>query len=859
MPLKKDSATDKEDELTLDGYVSADFALSGEWSDADADSDADSDSDADDDRMTEESVAGNIFRVLDSGEILNYNQYRGLQVVDVSEPAAPAVMSRVAVFGTPKELFVAGDIAIILVDDWVNYQESTGLILDRVSGSVVMTVNLSDSLNPTPIAQQLISGRIIASQLVTGEGGQALYLAVKTPTHEMVVQSYRLDVTGQLTRIAELNMGEGFGTVTATPSVLLAAKYLGTSWDRQEIAFVDIADTGGQMAQGGMAEINGVVAEPSDMSLQGNILRVVAAKQWDGSHSRLLTFDVSDLNTPVAVDEQQFGDYEALHAVMFLENSGFFVTKDQTTTVNVFEIDGEGNATEMGGYDVSGNGDVVRPVFGGNRIVAAGLDDGELAVSLLDANVAAQNPLIAHVAMPVENLELEGEGDDCDLSVLENAVSVVSADDIQETGLVLVSCRDNREDADGVYFVRLVSFSAETMTLRGEINHHSSAKRVLKEGTDNLTTLSEETLGLFNFSNPDAPASLGYVDLAASYNNYFPLGDYGIRVRTGESVHGRRNCSAPVANDGALEVVNALEDLNSATPLARVPIASRSTVLFNGIDVAVISQEPGCNDTVLRLDFHRFEDPQSPEVVGTLSVEMPDGWWGEDPTEDRAQRDILWVGNAIVIPATKESSEVEKEYERCNIHAVDDGQERRVETEDGYRIESNEGTLYCEIDSDGNETCEGEMVVCYQTFDSEDEPIDAACDPIDPESVEVEKNCSDEKKYRYWSSFAFQIVDISNPSQPVLLDNIEMPAEHEAGTLFAKGESLLINTRIPEMVSGDDREYVRHYVTELDLSDPGAATLGTPINFPGEVLAADGEFQQNAYSLVYQLSLTGKF
>jgi len=44
---------------------------------------------------------GDIYRVFGEGLVLNLNAYRGLQVIDVSDPASPAVIGALRISGTP--------------------------------------------------------------------------------------------------------------------------------------------------------------------------------------------------------------------------------------------------------------------------------------------------------------------------------------------------------------------------------------------------------------------------------------------------------------------------------------------------------------------------------------------------------------------------------------------------------------------------------------------------------------------------------------------------------------------------------------------------------------------------------------
>src|SRR6185436_6638712 len=85
---------------------------------------------------------GNLYRVLGNGRILNLNTYRGLQVIDVSDPNAPHVEGQLPVDGWGgSELYAVGDRALVVVDGY--YDEESGNY-----ASALLSVDVSDPQNP---------------------------------------------------------------------------------------------------------------------------------------------------------------------------------------------------------------------------------------------------------------------------------------------------------------------------------------------------------------------------------------------------------------------------------------------------------------------------------------------------------------------------------------------------------------------------------------------------------------------------------------------------------------------------------------------------------------------------------------
>jgi hypothetical protein len=88
------------------------------------------------------------------------------------------------------------------------------------------------------------------------------------------------------------------------------------------------------------------------------------------------------------------------------------------------------------------------------------------------------------------------------------------------------------------------------------------------------------------------------------------------------------------------------------------------------------------------------------------------------------------------------------------------------------------------------------------------------------------------------SSFAFQIVDLSDPHSPRVGRTLAMPEEDHAYGAFAVGEDVYYRYARP--VAGD-AERVRFFVQRIGLADPSAPELTAPINVPGELVAVDGQ------------------
>jgi hypothetical protein len=114
------------------------------------------------------------------------NEFRGLQVVDVTNPDAPVLLSRAAgVLGRPEDMFIRGTTAIALVSDHIEYSACAGCPggVKHFQGSLAAFIDIANPRAVTVKALVEIAGTISDSRIV----GDALYVvsqqyAVNSPS-----------------------------------------------------------------------------------------------------------------------------------------------------------------------------------------------------------------------------------------------------------------------------------------------------------------------------------------------------------------------------------------------------------------------------------------------------------------------------------------------------------------------------------------------------------------------------------------------------------------------------------------------------------------------------------------------------
>ncbi len=860
-------------------FVSAD-ARSGEQtqgndrgeSDANNNAAAPGAGDGEEERTVEE---GDIYRTLSDGRILNLNAYRGLQIININDVSNPQIEGKVRVTGSPVELYVVGQRAFVLMNNWQGYYGSRDDIqVDSYNGGLVMAVDISDPANPRITGQALVPGWIQTSRLTRGNGKEALYVAANDWTSgesRTVVRSFAVSETGAITERTTLDLGGYVADIQATPTRLMVARY---DWNRRDgsystVSVVDISDEDGFMVEGATIPVEGYIQKKTNMDIHGDVLRVASAGWWGNTNTNHLeTFNVADLQNPTRIDHKTFGDNEDLYATLFLGNKAFFVTYRRVDPFHAFEITDEGVATEKSEYIISGWNDWFKPVFGGTRLVGIGVDDAQgsaMAVSLYDIEeLENPDPFIAREAIGNSWSWSEARWDDRAFSVLEDAVSVEGPGGVTETGLVLLPFTGwNPEQERYTAAVQIFTFSPETLTLRGIMDHGTEVRRSFRPSDEVTANLSEAEISLFDAQDPDAPAELGRLELAPNYADFFIFGDHGARLKYRNDYwygwYGNGQDNLP---PNRVEIIGLEGDPDAAAALASVEIPADARVYKAGDQLVTVrtryaENQPNNEEQRWESDIQVYDlsNPAQPREAGSLTTDaiFPDyygwrggwaedcfdcgwgGWWGGYNSGETYE-----VGDALVFPQRIYESEVVGHAESCWTSP-------RNQNENPNSYYS--GGIHCQSVDGAEPVCTGTIQLCtYEIVSQEgdegeerEEEYTYSCEEVDPASIRTEESCYDYDLYRYWTRFRLAILDLSNPDAPVVAQTLEMPEGEENTTLKASGDTLYIGYKQPVEVEGDSRSYVRYFFKTLDLSNPSSPRMSAGINVPGDLLAVEGE------------------
>lgn len=811
---------------------------------------------------------GDIYRVGPNGLILNLNAYRGLQIIDFSNPADPEIIGRVRVSGAPVEMYQVGDRVYMLINNWYGYYGNReSLRAQAYQGGLVLVADVSDPRAPRITGRAQVPGNIVSSRLTRGNGQEALFVAA-TDYDSTYVKSFSVSSAGALAAQTELELGGYVTAIQASADYLMVASF---DWSQRgagsDVSLIDISDPSGAMVFGDTVTVAGMVQNKHNMNVHGSVMRIVSGNNWSSSTNtnHVQTFDIANPNQVVPVGHETFGAGESLFATLFLGNKAFFVTYERVDPFHAFEISDAGWITERSEFIVSGWNDFFRPVMTETRLVGIGKNDENgttLAVSLYDiTDLDNPRPLLDRDEIDLTWSWSEANWDDRAFSVLEDATSVESEDGFIETGLVLLPFngwdRDSNRSASGV---QIFTFSNATITRRGVMEHDTPVRRTFMADSDeNLAgNLSEAELSFFDATDPDAPQEIGRVELAPNYSGFLVFSDYGVR-RSDDSAYWGWWRGGQIDADAKdrLEVVSLAGDVDIADAIATVEIPAGARVLkISGDRVAVVATEysdttraaPQVTTTV---ELISFADPTNPRRLGSFETDdLPPTDGGYYPAYGDVgcfncgryyggTSNLYVAGEALVVAQPISESAVEgqehveyryptqQRWENCW-----DGNGPRACT---YVSGGVQCTQLTRVDgTEEPQVCYGEFFRCTQ-----DDEGQTDCVEVDERDITVETNTSTHERRRYWYHYDLHVLDVSADA-PTVGPVVRMARTEEAVDVLAVDDSLYVTHKRPHRVEGDARPYVRYFFREIGLANAQRPNVSADVNIPGTLVSVDG-------------------
>jgi hypothetical protein len=445
-----------------------------------------------------------------------FNQYRGLQVIDITAPDNAKVRGTLELPASGEQMYLADSNHVILLAN-----AGCGYGADQ---SQIFVVSVSNGV-PVLLTSLPIGGLVLDSRMV----GTALYVASQNyrpvsgttnETWEWGTSVTSLDLASpEKPAIRSTLWYAGYGNVVnATDTYLFVATEDPTNWWQSLVQIIDITSPDGTMAPVSSIRTAGRVPDKFKLNYTNAVFTSIS-ENWEwasgtGPITKLETFYLPDPRSmgPGGISklgELELGSGEQLHATRFDGNLVYVVTFFQIDPLWVVDLSDPANPHIAGSVNVPGWSSYISPL--GDRLVTVGVESNRVAVSLFDVHDPAQPALLTHILLGKNYSWSDANYDEKAFTVL------------LDQGLVLVPY--NGDTTNGwTSQVQLIDLTRTNLVARGIIHHQSQPRRTAFTHKRILSLSGWELLSI-DATDRDQPNVNGDLQLAWSVDRLFAVGD----------------------------------------------------------------------------------------------------------------------------------------------------------------------------------------------------------------------------------------------------------------------------------------------------------------------------------------------
>lgn len=470
---------------------------------------------------TREIVEADIFKL--EGDLLYIlNRYRGLLILDVSDPDNLQVRGRLPFQSVPVEMYIRDGRAYVVSSDYfVYWQFDPEADSHGFHGSQVMILDVSDpdepaSLGTLPVDGEITDTRMVGDVLYSVSKRRPDYWRYNTVDWEDRTWIVSLNISDPA-NIREIDRVTFRGSSTlihvAHHAIFVAAWdpnfYLTDPDHEQEtlVTYVDISDAEGDLRTRGQVYIPGNIQDKFKMNWHDGVFRVFS-RSWRGDDAiqihtvRTDTPDELEITSTLSLDQI---DRSGLQATRFAGDAAYAVTStyhnrtrfNHLHTLNLSDAEAPRHVTSLR-HDMS----ISHLEIHGDRLLAMGQRyanrESRSVVALFDISDLENPELLSWTPL--------GEG----YSNSEANADYKAFKSYRELGLVLVPLNywtnnNNRQYNRRFEGVSLISWVDDTLHERGQVENGGGVRRAFPVG-DRIVAVGELTIATIDHTDLDSPA-----------------------------------------------------------------------------------------------------------------------------------------------------------------------------------------------------------------------------------------------------------------------------------------------------------------------------------------------------------------
>jgi hypothetical protein len=503
------------------------------------------------DMSGDEPVEADIWKV-DGNTVFFFNQLRGLQVLDVANPADPRLLASMRLPAVGEDLYLlpgsgsARDLVLVTRHESADGESATRVRVVRYEAGALTVRNRMD-VRGYAADSRMTGDRLI---LATTEWGYAGADDDKVGYESRSrISQWTIRAGGDPLAGPAFDLPGSDPVIAAGTDWLAAAVTPPNRWNRSDVTVFALGKSGLTRMNGLPFRTAGAVRDKFKMQWRDHVLTTISESIGDESSwvpvTVLQNFRVwgPGVIVPAVVTDPRLGSLElargeSLFATRFAGDKAYIVTFLQTDPLWVVDLRDAAKPVVSGHIEVPGWSTYLQPI--GDLLFSVGWESDTIAASLFDVSDPAAPSLLRR-----ENLGPPG-------SYSEAAWDEQALKLLPEAGLALIPVAHHDAASGGMKsMVQLldVDIPNKKLTSRGAINHAFDARRSeLVNGA--VVSISQRALVTADINDRDHPVILSEVALAWPVDRILDGGSHLIHIENGNDWSlGRATARVTPAND----------------------------------------------------------------------------------------------------------------------------------------------------------------------------------------------------------------------------------------------------------------------------------------------------------------------
>jgi hypothetical protein len=559
------------------------------------------------------------------------NRYRGLVLIDMTQPDQPAVIGRVPFQAQPVDMYVRdGKAYIVMSDYFVYWQFDSDADPLGFHGSQLLVVDVQDPRAPKEVSSFKVQGEVTDTRIV----GDVLYAVSKRnpeywryDTQDWKDTTWVLSISianpSNIEKVDEKEFPGAANIIQVYQSAISIAAvdpnyYLVDELNARQtlVTFIDISDAAGKINVGGKTYVPGAVADKFKMDLSEGVLRVVSNDwYWQPQSAATLTlYDVSDpanlaqlSQVPLNLDVPNAAQPAQVAATRFTGNAFF-------ESLCWWEPSFSTQSCRLDVYDLS---DPTAPVRATTLPIDGAVTHFEARdtrlLSLGQHYISGQPQQVQVALFDIADLGATRRIATADLGEATGSAALSDYKAfkvLDELGMILLplSWYDNWNSSFGKYYqgAQIIDWMNDALTVRGRIAQQGFVERAIAF-KDRVVSISTEQVQVIDASNRDQPQQTGNLFLVRNVTDAFSIGGFEVQIGADEEDSSYRFYVLPFGEDDMQKSVAELEIGTSIFYTLR-----------DGDIIHLIGYDPQTGEQIIR--NADFSNPMMPRFRGEYRI-----------------------------------------------------------------------------------------------------------------------------------------------------------------------------------------------------------------------------------------------